>query len=415
MITTATICYDSDREIIEWIEWLSSFGKTQSDGVTRLLYSKEWLAAQNALANKMQEHGLNSYFDSVGNLFGRLQGTNDAKDVILTGSHIDTVKDGGKYDGAFGVIASLLAVSRLYKLYGLPKKTIEVVSLCEEEGSRFPLTFWGSRNIKGVYSNDTIQSLHDSEGISFVEAMQTCGFTDYPSQSPKRTDISHFVELHIEQGQVLERNNKQIGIVSHIVGQKRFNIIVNGESNHAGTTPMFYRKDALATAAYLIHYLTKSALEVDESLVATVGKISSVPNMPNVIAGQAEFTLDIRHHDERVIQAYCERIFSEFKRVEQNSAMCIELSQWMDVAPIAMHTQTNEWLEQLMLSKQIDYQYIVSGAGHDSQVFGSMCPTSLIFIPSKDGISHSPKEYTAPVYLQKGIEILMDLLYKLAY
>ncbi len=158
---------DEKDDVASMIEWLASFGATESNGVTRLLYSKEWMSAQQAMKAEMEKENLRTYFDSVGNLFGRLEGTDLSGGIILTGSHIDTVKDGGKYDGAYGVIASFLAVKRLYKAYGAPRKTIEVVSFCEEEGSRFPLTFWGSRNIKGVYGLEHVRDLKDTEGSSF--------------------------------------------------------------------------------------------------------------------------------------------------------------------------------------------------------------------------------------------------------
>src|SRR3954463_3780719 len=153
------------------IEWLALIGKTDNGGVTRLLYSPSWLDAQLALKNKMDQAKLDTYFDSVGNLFGRLPGTESNGKTILTGSHIDTVVDGGKFDGAYGIIASFIAVLRLFSEYGYPKKTIEVVSLSEEEGSRFPLTFWGSRNISGAYTLDRVKDIKDPEGIGFLDAM----------------------------------------------------------------------------------------------------------------------------------------------------------------------------------------------------------------------------------------------------
>ncbi|MFL6560005.1 MAG: hydantoinase/carbamoylase family amidase, partial [Bacillus sp. (in: firmicutes)] len=245
------------------IEWLALIGKTDNGGVTRLLYTPSWLDAQLALKNKMDETKLDTYFDSVGNLYGRLPGTESDGKAILTGSHIDTVVEGGKFDGAYGIIASFIAVLRLFQTYGYPRKTIEVVSLCEEEGSRFPLTFWGSRNISGAYSLDRVKEIKDSAGVSFLEAMQQAGFDPQKYTSPIRSDVERFVEIHIEQGMILEKNQKQIGLVTHIVGQRRYTVHIKGESNHAGTTPMPYRKDAVTTAAYFISFLTERAKVID--------------------------------------------------------------------------------------------------------------------------------------------------------
>lgn len=403
-----------NESVASMIEWLANYGKTETEGVTRLLYSQAWTEAQHALKKTMESIGLHAYFDSVGNLFGKLPGTAHDNKTILTGSHIDTVVDGGKYDGAYGIIASMIAVERLIKLYGMPKKTIEVVSFCEEEGSRFPITFWGSRNINNVYDLQDVAYLIDSDGVSFLQAMCDAGFNSKNYTPPVRTDIETFIEIHIEQGIVLERNEKIIGIVSHIVGQRRFNITINGDSNHAGTTPMRYRKDAIALAADFIHYTTNLANE-ESDLVATFGRMHAKPNVPNVIAGEVQLSLDIRHHDDAALDQFCERIFSYLKDKASFSDFNLAIKQWMDVKSIAMNADINRCIEEITINKNIPYQYIVSGAGHDSQVFGSNCPTALLFVPSAGGFSHSPKEFTKTEDLEKGIEVLTELLYKLAY
>ncbi|MFJ7508609.1 allantoate deiminase [Peribacillus simplex] len=406
---------DEKDDVASMIEWLASFGATESNGVTRLLYSKEWMSAQQAMKAEMKKENLITYFDSVGNLFGRLEGTDPSGGTILTGSHIDTVKDGGKYDGAYGVIASFLAVKRLYKAYGAPRKTIEVVSFCEEEGSRFPLTFWGSRNIKGVYDLEHVRDLKDTEGIPFLEAMKKSGFEPEAYITPVRDDIERFVEIHIEQGMVLEKNENTIGVVSHIVGQRRYTVKITGESNHAGTTPMSYRKDAVGLASEFISFLTKKAKGMDPDLVATVGRMDVKPNVPNVIAGEVEFSLDIRHHEEVVLEGFCKEIFSTFDSLAKEAEMKLEVSQWMDVKPVEMDREMNRLVRKIAGDKNIPYQDMVSGAGHDAQVFGSFCPTCLLFVPSKGGISHSPKEFTSVGDMEKGIDVLSEILYKLAY
>ncbi|OLS40667.1 allantoate deiminase [Bacillus sp. MRMR6] len=399
----------------EMIEWLASIGKTENGGVTRLLYSPSWLEAQLAVKAKMDQTILQTYFDRVGNLFGRLPGTDSNSKTILTGSHIDTVVDGGKYDGAYGIIASFIATLRLYHTYGYPKKSIEVVSLCEEEGSRFPLTFWGSRNINGAYNLDRVKEVTDAEGIPFLEAMKQAGFDPKSYTPPIRSDLDRFVEIHIEQGMILERNQNQVGIVTHIVGQRRYTIQIKGESNHAGTTPMVFRKDALHTASHFISFLTEKAYQVDRSLVATVGRLHVKPNVPNVVAGEVEFSLDIRHHQDDVIESYCNEIFFEFKRYSECLNIELVISQWMDVKPVKMDEEMCEQAREIAELKNLRYQEIISGAGHDAQVFGTTCPTSLLFVPSQNGISHSPKEFTSSEDLEIGIDLLTEILYKLAY
>ncbi|MEZ0116309.1 UNVERIFIED_ORG: allantoate deiminase [Heyndrickxia coagulans] len=402
------------NQVSEMIEWLASFGKTKTDGVTRRLYTPEWQAAQHALKAKMKETGLETYFDSVGNLYGRVQGT-EKSGTILTGSHIDTVTEGGKYDGAYGVIAGFIAVSRLLRKYGPPKKTIETASLCEEEGSRFPITFWGSKNICGLYHFHDADGIQDENGISLSDAMKRAGFGPGTYISPARTDIRAFLELHIEQGMVLEQNNKTIGVATHIVGQRRYTIRLKGESNHAGTTPMTLRKDAVTAAAQFISYLTRKAKETDPGLVATVGQIDVKPNVANVIAGEVAFSLDIRHHRQEVMEHYCNDVFSTFKRNAKKKGIHISITQWLDTEPVALDPALAETARSIAKSRHIAFQDIVSGAGHDAQIFGSFCPTLLLFVPSRNGISHSPREYSAIRDLETGIDLLENVLYKLAY
>lgn len=411
----ATETYGKNINVDEMLEWFASFGQSDSRGVTRLLYSSAWIEAQQALKEKMEEMGLTPTFDRVGNLFGKLQGTEQNTKTILVGSHIDTVVNGGKYDGAYGIAAGLIATHRLFQQYGRPKKTIEVVSLCEEEGSRFPFTFWGSKNITGKCNLNDIKTLTDSEGISFLDAMKRSGFDPSSYAPPVRKDLACFIELHIEQGKILETTNNSLGMVSHIVGQRRFDIEIIGESNHAGTTPMHLRKDAMNTASYLISYINAKAKEIDPQLVATVGKLLATPNVVNVIAGEVKMTLDVRHHKEEVLDHFCAELYSYIDRLADEEGLDISISKWMDAKPIKMDESLTALAETIAAEKQLPFQAIVSGAGHDAQIFAEYCPTSLIFVPSKNGISHSPLEFTKKEDLENGVEILTSLLHRLAY
>ncbi|QCR30985.1 allantoate deiminase [Lysinibacillus sp. SGAir0095] len=402
-------------EIQGLVNWLASFGGTPEGGVTRLLYSDAWVQAQNALANKMQETGFYTYFDQVGNLFGRIEGTDCKDEVMLTGSHVDTVVQGGKYDGAYGVLASFLAVRKLVERFGKPKKTIEIVSLCEEEGSRFPLTYWGSKNLVGDYSPITIEGMKDREGMSFKQAMTDAGFPFKEYQTKKRDDIKRFVEIHIEQGSVLEKSQLDLGLVSHIAGQKRFTITLNGESNHAGTTPMTERKDAIVCAANAISELTAIAKAEYPSLRVTTGQLLAKPNVPNVIAGNVSFTLDIRHHESEILEAFCHRATELLSQLASKSGIAIDIDLWTDIRPVPLDTNLHDEMKKGLTEKGFKYTTMVSGAGHDAQVFGQHIPTTMLFVPSKNGISHSPLEFTDSYHLEIGVSVLMDYLYELAY
>lgn len=404
------------RSVKHFIDWLATFGETEDGGVTRLLYTKEWKNAQNALKQEMSGIGMETYFDTVGNLFGRIEGIKDKQHVILTGSHIDTVVDGGKYDGTYGVIASLLATKMLLDQYGRPQKTIEVVSLCEEEGSRFPLTYWGSKNITGEYSLENIRYLRDLNDISFQHAMGEAGFPISSYQNKKRNDIKRFIEVHIEQGSILEKNKADIGLVTHIVGQCRFTVQLIGESNHAGTTPMAERKDPMVCAANCIVTLTKKAeASYYQGLRVTVGSINAEPNVSNVIAKSVSFTLDVRHHEKDILQEYCEDMIQMIKEKAMKSGIQISIKKWADSEPVALDTSLHSLMRKIVKNKGLRDREMVSGAGHDSQILGIHYPTTLFFVPSHKGISHSPLEFTSLQDLENGVSVLKEVLYKLAY
>jgi allantoate deiminase len=402
-------------QVEAYIDWLSSFGGEQDGCVTRLLYTEEWKQAHQALALKMAECGLLVYDDRVGNLFGRLEGTLPEAPTILTGSHIDTVKQGGKYDGAYGIIAGIIALEFLSKTYGSPKRPLEVVALCEEEGSRFPLTFWGSGNITGHHHFHKIAGLKDANDIRFEDAMFQAGFGQLIQKDCTRTDIAAFIELHIEQGVVLERQGVKLGIVESIVGQKRYTFIIDGEANHAGTTPMRMRRDALTGAAEMIKQLEKSALRYNDQLVATVGFIEAIPNATNVIPGRVIFTVDVRHANEKLLNQFTIGMISRFHEIAASRQLNLVVQQRLDEAPAHLDVGLTEKLESVCQSQGVSYQRMISGAGHDSQIFQPFCPTAMLFVPSQNGISHSPLEFTSPEDLTNGILVLIELLYHLGY
>ncbi|WP_379132823.1 Zn-dependent hydrolase [Paenibacillus sp. sgz500958] len=381
-------------------------------GVTRLLYTEAWSKAQIFLQEKMASVGLETSTDKVGNVYGRLAGIRPEEPVILTGSHIDTVVNGGKYDGAYGVAAAVIALDNLRQTFGQPLRTLEVVSFCEEEGSRFPLTFWGSGHVTGLYDGDTGRNSAASSGVTIEQAMSACGFEGGPAE---RKDIGAYVELHIEQGIILENKAIQIGIVQAIAGQRRFIVKVSGTANHAGTTPMNLRRDALGGAAEMLYMLERLAGEAGEPLVATSGRLEVYPNTPNVIPGGVLFTLDIRHSEEEKLGKFCNLIFSTFEEIAVRRDLGLEIESTLHSSPAPMNEGLCSRLEQICQKQGRTYLPMVSGAGHDAQLFAPKCKTAMIFVPSQAGISHSPDEYSSPEDLTAGLEVLTALLYDLAY
>lgn len=406
---------DLEKEIVHYIDWLSSFGQDEDGGITRLLYTDQWKEAQDGLKNLMEGIGLETYYDKVGNLFGRLNGSIHSDETILTGSHIDTVVNGGKLDGQLGIIGGIIALKYLKDNYGQPLRNIEVVSMAEEEGSRFPFTFWGSKNIVGIATREMVEALKDADGNSFVEEMNRFGFDFHDIDYKGRKDLKAFIELHIEQGGVLEVEKKSIGIVHHIVGQRRFTIEVKGKANHAGTTPMGYRQDALHGSCKMVKSIMDKALEFGDPLVTTVGRMEIEPNTVNVVPGKVVFTLDMRHTCKDTLQQFNDEVVNIINRISSEMNLEVNINKWMDCDPIAMDEQLVNIIKDKCEEKELNYKLMHSGAGHDSQIFAKVIPTAMIFVPSHRGISHSPEEYTDPKDLVEGVKALIEILWCLAY
>ncbi|HZG83986.1 Zn-dependent hydrolase [Paenibacillus sp.] len=384
-------------------------------GVTRLLYADEWAAAQQYLSERMAALGLAVRCDRVGNVYGRIEGTREAAPAVLTGSHIDTVRSGGAYDGAYGIAAGVAALDYLQRTYGPPVRPLEVVSFCEEEGSRFPLSYWGSGNVVGAYDVSEAPRHIDFAGVSMEDAMRRagCGLDD--QAPPARGDIGVFVEAHIEQGVTLERMNLDIGVVTAIVGQKRYIVKLIGEANHAGTTPMGMRRDPCAGAAEMIAALERMALEAGDPLVATVGRMELSPNTPNVIPGAVTFTIDVRHADGEALDRFGEALAETIHTIAERRGLGVELSLWVDTRPAPMHPKLYSALERICSEQGLSSRLMVSGAGHDAQMLQQVCPSAMIFVPSRLGVSHSPDEYSTPEALENGLQVLIAILYELAY
>lgn len=406
---------DFSQEVQEISTWLSKHGAVENNGMTRLLYTQEWVNAQQSLQHAFEKSGLHAYYDDIGNLFGRLKGSKYPDQVILSGSHIDTVVNGGNLDGQFGIEAAYIALDYLQKTYGRPLRTLEVVSLAEEEGSRFPYVYWGSKNIVGIANNNDVKSIQDADGIAFVDAMHDAGFQFRDQQQPPRNDIKAFVEIHIEQGNVLEREQTTIGVVNSIVGQRRYSVTLKGEANHAGTTPMGYRKDTIYAFSRICYEATQQAKQHGDPLVLTFGRVVPHPNTVNVVPGQTDFTIDCRHTDKQALVQFTETLEKNIRCICDEMGITANIDLWMDESPIPMDKQLVEFVKDICDKNQYSYKVMHSGAGHDSQIFAPRVPTVMMFVPSIKGISHNPAEATDLADRAEGVKLLTEVLYKLAY
>ena len=405
----------SSLEIDKYIDWLSSFGKDPKGGITRLLYTDSWLDAQNGLKEKFKSYGMEARFDEVGNLYGRVEGTDFPQETITTGSHVDTVANGGKLDGQLGIIGGMLAIKNLVEKHGKPKRSLEVISMAEEEGSRFPFVFWGSKNIFGmIEDNEAIHEIVDNDGKNFVEEMRRCGF-DFKKDRKPREDIKAFVELHIEQGNFLEMENIAVGVITSIAGQRRYDVTLKGESNHAGTTLMKYRKDTIQAFSRIVTESIEKAKQVGDPLVLTFGHVEAKPNTVNVVPGQTIFSIDCRHTDKAELEEFTEGLEEDMKRIAKEMNIEIDINRWMDARPIPMDDNIISIIEESCKVNKLNYKLMHSGAGHDAQIFGPRLPTGMIFVPSIGGISHNPAEDTKTEDLAQGVAALEAALYELAY
>lgn len=415
-ITKELKCMDIRSSFEALDKKITSYGGLDGGGITRLLYTEEWLNAVQGLRGLLNEKGFTTRFDSVGNLIGRIEGSKYPEETIMSGSHIDTVVEGGHLDGQFGVLAATVAMESLQAAHGQPLRSLEILALAEEEGSRFPFAFWGSKNFFNLAEKAEVESITDAKGIKFEDAMHQSGF-DYRTSDNDYSDVKSFVEVHIEQGKVLETEQKSIGIVEGIVGQKRYTVNLKGEANHAGTTPMGLRKDAVVAFSKIAVELTERAEMIGDPLVITFGRVDPVPNTVNVVPGEVTFSIDCRHINQIELDQFASEIDKCIKRIAEDEGVSYEIDLWMDEAPTLMDKRLVG--EITKAAKQIvgesDCKLMPSGAGHDSQIFAKHVPTAMIFVPSINGVSHNIEEETEMDDLVKGIEVLKQVLYQLAY
>jgi allantoate deiminase len=396
------------------IDQLGAIGPHPDGGLFRTLYDDGWVEAMALLRRWLEEAGLTTHFDAVGNLWGRAEGT-DGGDAVVTGSHVDTVRQGGKYDGALGVHMAITAVQALLENCGRPKKPIEVLVTCEEEGSRFACSFWGARAIVGRVGADEPARIADPDGVTIGTAMQQRGFDPARIGEAERHDIAAFVEAHIEQGAILEREGYPLGVVSSITGQRWMQVTVSGVQNHAGTTPMDLRKDALAGAVSMIEQIRAAALRMGRPAVATIGRIQAFPGGTNIIPGRCEFSIDTRHAEPGPRHALIAEIGQIIKQVAKERDLQTEVAVLMDHDPVPMNEAIRGEIEASIQALGLRYLVMPSGAGHDSEILAPRFPTAMLFVPSKDGKSHTPEEYTPVEWVVPGVQALAGTLHRLSY
>ncbi|CAH0345434.1 Zn-dependent hydrolase [Bacillus sp. CECT 9360] len=404
------------EKLIESIEShigaLSEFTATPGKGTTRLTYSNEDLQARQYIKEKMKETGLEVQEDGFGNIFGKLEGTLKDAPSVLIGSHFDSVPNGGAYDGPAGVVAGLEVAALFTQNKLTPKYPLEIIALVEEEGSRFGGGLMGSRGIIGSLSEKDFKNLTDKDGISTIDAMSKIGLDPSLPKVRDPKTMKAFLELHIEQGPILEEKNIPIGVVEAIVGLTQLEVTVQGQAGHAGTTPMDRRSDALVAAAKIIAQLPDLAIDEGVGTVITTGRLNVFPNGANVIPDKIIFTVDIRSGKEanvlNVIRKTKELIDSY-----RDNGIDTSARQLLYIQPKALNTEVRSLLKQKSSDLGIPYCPINSGAGHDAMIFSDVTDVGMLFIPSKDGLSHCPEEWSDARHLANAVQIFYEAAKKL--
>jgi beta-ureidopropionase / N-carbamoyl-L-amino-acid hydrolase len=400
---------DSKR-MQERIEKLSEFGRNPEGGVSRVAFSEADLQGRAYIKSLMERAGLTVRIDPAGNIIGRREGRDPKLPVILFGSHIDSVPKGGNYDGDVGVIGALECIEILNEKKHVTKHPLEVIIFSDEEGGLV-----GSRAMIGELSSEALQ-VKSHTGKTIGEGIRVIGGDPGRLAEARRdpVEILAFIELHIEQGGILDSEKINIGVVEGIVGINWWDITVLGFANHAGTTPMDRRKDALLAAAKLIDSVNKIALSIPGRHVATVGRIQAEPGAPNVIPGKVVMSLEIRDlSKERIDQIYNE-VRKAAAEIAKASGTSINFSM-LDVTakPAPTDPRLRSMIDRSARELGFTTKTLPSGAGHDAQDLARIVPTGMIFVPSVDGISHSPKEFTHPNDMSNGASVLLQTILRL--
>jgi N-carbamoyl-L-amino-acid hydrolase len=355
----------------------------------------------------MRGAGLEVRVDTAGNIIGRRPGTDASLSVIMTGSHIDSVPQGGNYDGDVGVLGAV-EVAELLKAHGIATRhPLEFVVFADEEGGVV-----GSQAMAGRIGAATLDVVSHS-GLTIREGIRTLGGDPDRIAEAHRApgEIAAFVELHIEQGAILDETGIDIGVVEGIVGIRWWDVTVEGVANHAGTTPMNRRQDALLAASELALAVNRVATTMPGTQVATVGRIRAEPGAPNVIPGRVEMSLEIRDLAAAKMQAVFDAIEAEAKRISEARGTPIRFAE-VDVAlaPAPTDERLRKLVETAATSLGLTHRRMPSGAGHDAQDIAHIAPIAMIFVPSKDGISHAPQEFTSPADMANGVDVLLRTL-----
>lgn len=405
------------KNIEDALNMLNTFNSTKGEGTTRVLFTEEEVEARKYIKSLMREYGLTVTEDAIGNIFGTLEGSNPDLAPVWSGSHIDTVLNAGMYDGMAGVVSAIEAL-RAIKESGLEhKRNLTAIVFTSEEPTRFGISCIGSRAMAGEFSLEDLKNMKDEQGISLYDLLVKLGYDTekFDEVRKKPGDVFASVELHIEQAAVLDKMGLPIGIVEGICGASYINVTVKGVQEHAGSTSMDIRKDPMCAAAEIVLETERAANDISSvNAVATVGKLNVFPNAANVIPGRVDFVIDIRDVDMESKDGVIKRITEFMDKTALKRGVEIEYTVTGNDIPRMSDKGIIGVIEKHCDELKLPYKKMVSGAYHDSLHIAEFVPMAMIFVPSKNGISHHKDEFTEMPDIAQGAQLLADTLFDLA-
>lgn len=400
--------------LLERIEHLSAISTGPGPGVTRLPFTEQAERANALVGQWMRDAGMSVRRDEVNNLIGRYEGMASDAPVVMIGSHLDSVIEAGKYDGVLGVLAGVEVVQSFFERGLRPQRPIEVVAFCDEEGVRFSTPLLGSKAMAGLLSPETFAAI-DDQGVTLGDAMRQYGLDPErftcAARSPR--SLAAYLELHIEQGPILERSNQACGVVTGIAGAARYSFRVDGMPGHAGTVPMSLRQDALTGAAEMLLAIERVARQV-EPMVATVGKLSVRPGASNVIPGMVEGILDIRDVNDARREATLQRMVSECDSICRQRGLQCDFRKVTESAAVSCASRLIALIESTLCEYGITQVCLISGAGHDAMAMAHITDIGMIFVRCRGGLSHHPEEEVSPADIETGVQVLRSVVSGLA-
>jgi len=399
--------------VMHRIEALAQFSE-ESGRLTRTFASPAMRCANDLVASWMHEAGMTVRTDAIGNLIGHYPAAKPDGKLLLLGSHLDTVHDAGKFDGPLGVLVAIACVAALNKVRTRLPFAIEVIGFADEEGVRYQTAYLGSSALAGTF-NPAHLPRTDARGITMAEAIREFGGNPDALATAKleQNRTLGYVEIHIEQGPVLEQNNLALGVVTAIAGQSRISLKLVGAASHAGTVPMNNRRDALCAAAEFI-LAVESLAQKHEGLLATVGELAVLPGASNVIPGEARLSLDVRHPDDGARVRACEELKCRAEEIAAERGVVAKWEVIHETPAVACDRRLTSLLNESVKRHQNATPLLTSGAGHDAAALAVICPVAMLFVRCKGGVSHHPAESASGADVQAAIEVMSDFLKRLA-